>query len=214
MEKSKEQILIEKLRKVSHKVRMGQMMRPCMPPMNGAGQPGFPGGMCRRGHHGPGGMQPPMDNPGHCGMQPPQGRPCHGGMGPHAVPHGPGMMPPPMMEHCGQHRGPVMPREMLLLAVLENGENGIRQKDLADRIGINASSLSEQIDRLETDRYLERRENPEDKRSTLIVLTEKGKARAWEVQDERRKTAEQFCARLTDAEKDTLIGLLDKLLAE
>ena len=91
---------------------------------------------------------------------------------------------------------------------------GIRQKDLADRIGINASSLSEQIDRLETDRYLERRENPEDKRSTLIVLTEKGKARAWEVQDERRKTAEQFCARLTDAEKDTLIGLLDKLLAE
>ena len=101
-----------------------------------------------------------------------------------------------------------------LLAVLESGENGIRQKDLADRIGINASSLSEQIDRLETDRYLERRENPEDKRSTLIVLTEKGKARAWEVQDERQKTAEQFCARLTDAEKDTLIGLLDKLLAE
>ena len=156
-----------------------------------------------------------MGHPGHCGMQSPQGRPCHGGMGPQAIPHGPGAARPPMMEHCGPgRRGPIMPREMLLLAVLENGENGIRQKDLADRIGINASSLSEQIDRLETDRYLERRENPEDKRSTLIVLTEKGKARAWEVQDERQKTAEQFCARLTDAEKDTLIGLLDKLLAE
>lgn len=198
MDKSKEQLLIEKLRRVSHKVRMGQA-RPGMPPMGG--RPGFPGGMCPPG---PGRMCPP----GLGMMQPPMG-------GPHAVPHGPGMMRPPMTEPHGPcRRGPALPREMLLLAVLENGENGIRQKDLADRIGINASSLSEQIDRLEGDRYLERRENPEDKRSTLIVLTEKGKARAWEVQDERQRAAEQFCARLTDAEKDTLIGLLDKLLAE
>ena len=43
-------------------------------------------------------------------------------------------------------------------------------------------------------------------------LTEKGKARAWEVQDDRRKTAEEFCSKLTEAEKDTLIALLDKLL--
>ncbi len=54
--------------------------------------------------------------------------------------------------------------------------------------------------------------NPDDKRSTLIVLTEKGKARAWEVQDDRRKAAEEFCSKLTEEEKDTLIALLDKLL--
>ena len=203
MEKSKEQILIEKLRKVSHKVRMGQMMRPGMPPMGGEMGRGCPG---RMGPHGPGRMVPPMGRPGM--TPPPVGPMNHGMMAPPKGPHGPCMAQPPM-----GRPGP-MPREMLLLAVLEHGENGIRQKDLADAIGINASSLSEQIDRLEADRYLERRANPDDKRSTLIFLTEKGKARAWEVQDQRQKTAEQFCGRLTDPEKDTLIQLLDKLLAE
>ena len=113
-------------------------------------------------------------------------------------------------------RGPederAMPREIVLLNVLEAGETGIRQKDIAENLGIRPSSLSEQIDALEADRYLERVANPDDKRSTLIVLTEKGKARAWEVQDERQKAAADFCSRLSEAEKDTLIALLDKLL--
>ncbi len=203
MNKSKEQILIEKLRKVSHKARLGQMMRPGMPPMAGfAGHPGFAGKMCPpagcpgmtpppRGHHGPVGM-----------MHPPMGHP------------GPGPACPPKLNGFFHGRPGPMPREILLLAVLDQGENGIRQKDLAAKIGINASSLSEQIDHLEADRYLERRENPDDKRSTLIFLTEKGKARAYEVQDQRQQAAEKFLDKLSDEEKDTLISLLDKLLAE
>ena len=173
MEKTKEQILMEKLRKAGRMTRM----KPGMPHL-----PMFPG-MGR--------------------MPAPMGGPLPG--------FGPGPKP-----GCG--RGPMggpgfpMPREMLLLTVLENGEQGMRQKDIADAIGINASSLSEQIDALETDRYIERKANPEDKRSTLIVLTEKGRARAYEVQDERQKMAADFCKKLTEAEKDTLIELLDKLL--
>jgi len=108
----------------------------------------------------------------------------------------------------------MFPRERVLQVVLDAGEAGIRQRDIAAALGINPSSLSEQIDRLEADRYLERRANAEDKRSTLIFLTEKGKARAYELEDERRKRAEDFCANLSDEEKDTLIALLDKLLEE
>ena len=165
MEKSKEQILLEKLRKAGRKTRIGMM-----PP------PGFPGMRIERGemppHHGRG-----MPGPGE-----------------HAMP------------------GPMFVREMLLMSVLEAGDQGIRQKDIAEEMGINASSLSEQLDRLETDRYLVRRENPEDKRSTLIFLTEKGRARAYEVLDERQHAAEKICGKLTEKEKDTLIELLDKLL--
>jgi len=164
MEKTRDQILIEKLRRVSGRLR-------------------------GRGPHGPHGP----------GMLPhPGGKPCHGG------PHGPGHGP----------HGPMFPRERVLQVVLDAGEAGIRQRDIAAALGINPSSLSEQIDRLEADRYLERRANAEDKRSTLIFLTEKGKARAYELEDERRKRAEDFCANLSDEEKDTLIALLDKLLEE
>ena len=168
MEKTKDQILMEKLRRAGHRTRRSLGVGPRPP----------------RGMGGP-----------------------HGGMmGP--GPRGPMGMPP--------RRGPederAMPREIVLLNVLEAGETGIRQKDIAENLGIRPSSLSEQIDALEADRYLERVANPEDRRSTLIVLTEKGKARAWEVQDDRRKAAEEFCSKLTEAEKDTLIALLDKLL--
>ena len=93
-----------------------------------------------------------------------------------------------------------------------NGPHFLGITVLAEKIGINASSLSEQIDRLEADHYLERKANPADRRSTLILLTEKGKARAYELSDERQKAAAAFCAKLTEEEKDTLIQLLDKLL--
>ena len=186
MEKTKEQLIIEKLRKAGHKTKMGMGLRP---------MPGMPS--------------------------------CHGGKGPHGMPplpphgipggHGPMHGEPELMRCPGPMHGPMkgmLPREILLLTVLEGGDGGIRQKDLADRIGIGAPALSEQIDRLEADRYLERVANPEDRRSTLIVLTEKGRARAWEVLDERRKAAADLCGTLTEEEKDTLIRLLDKLLAE
>ena len=181
MEKTKDQILLEKLRKCGHRARMNPPRFP-MPPMRGNGP--FP--------------RPPMEGKG----MPPMG--CHGPM------NGPG----PMGGHgpCGRP-GPGMPRELLLMAVLDAGDSGIRQKDIADAVGINASSLSEQIDALESDRYLERKANPDDKRSTLIVLTEKGRARAYEVLDERQKAAADFCGKLTEEEKDTLIALLDKLLS-
>jgi len=117
-----------------------------------------------------------------------------------------------MGEGHGKHGA--FPRERVLVRLLEADEAGLRQKDLAEALGIHAPALTEQIDRLEADRYLERIANPDDRRSTLIRLTEKGRARAYEVADERSERAREFCARLTEEEKDTLLALLEKLLAE
>lgn len=170
MKKTKDMILIEKLRKAGHRVHGGK----------------------RGGPHGPGRFGP--------GMPPPP---------PGVAPHGP-----------GAHHGPpcrpggMFPRERILMVALEAGGEGLRQKDVAERLGINAPALTEQIDRLEAERYLERCVNPEDKRSTLVKLTEKGRARAYEVADERQERAKAFCAALSEEEKDTLIELLDKLLPE
>ena len=87
-----------------------------------------------------------------------------------------------------------------------------KSKDIADRLGLNVPAITEQSDRLEAEHYLERCANPNDKRSTLVKLTENGRARAYEVADERRERAAEFCAVLTEEEKDNLILLLDKLL--
>ncbi len=179
---------------------------------------GHRGGKDRRPPYGPGRKEAPGRRENRPFDRPPFGGP-HGMpfVGPYGMPYGkPGMEGRPPF---GREKGPkpaarVFPRERILLTVLESGEDGLRQKDIAEALGINASSLSEQIDRLETDRYLERVANPDDKRSTLIRLTEKGKARAWEVSSARQERAAAFCGNLTDEEKDTLIALLTKLLDE
>ena len=148
--------------------------------------------------------------------------------GRHGGPHGggkgfgPGMMPGMGPFQPGPHRGPncgpgrpgMFPRERILTVLLEADDSGLKQRDIAEQLGIHAPALTEQIDRLEAEHYLERCANPDDKRSTLVKLTEKGRARAYEVSDERQARAAAFSANLDEEEKDTLIALLDKLLAD
>ena len=126
-----------------------------------------------------------------------------------------GHKPPfPPVAPCPHHgRKPVLSREHLLIIIGKNPD-GIRQKALAEKIGINQSSASELINKLESDGYIERKVDPEDKRATLLFLTEKGTARAAEVEDERKEIFKGMFEKLTEEEKQALSDILDKLLTE
>lgn len=135
--------------------------------------------------------------------------PCHPEMKRHMPPEG-------MMPEAG-HFGPRphgprrLPRERILTILNERAE-GLRQRELAEELMINPSSISELIDKLEADRYIERNVDPSDRRATLITLTEKGKARAYEVADERAEAFGRFFHNLNEEEKVLLNTLLVKLL--
>ena len=162
------------------------------------------------------------------------------GEGPHpegpAFPCGPGCPPgrPPRRPHG--HRSPVLARERILTLLLEHETRqddaaeaagpaderaaaekaetvgaGLRQKQLTEEMRINASTMSEFIGHLETDGYVERNIDPSDKRATLITLTEKGRARACELQDERKEKLDQLFSPLTEEEQKELFRLLNKL---
>ena len=162
------------------------------------------------------------------------------GEGPHpegpAFPCGPGCPPgrPPRRPHG--HRSPVLARERILTLLLEHETRqddaaeaagpaderaaaekaetvgaGLRQKQLTEEMRINASTMSEFIGHLETDGYVERNIDPSDKRATLITLTEKGRARAGELQDERKEKLDQLFSPLTEEEQKELFRLLNKL---
>ena len=90
---------------------------------------------------------------------------------------------------------------------------GIRQKAICEEIGINQSSASELIDKLEGNGYIKRETDPADRRATLLFLTELGQARAAEVEDERQEMFRGIFDRLSAEEKQMLAELLDKLLA-
>ena len=147
-------------------------------------------------HHGPHGMHGPMHGPMHCMPPvPPAGMPP---------------MPPHGCGGPGRKHGPS--RERLLVIISECPE-GIRQKALAEQAGINTSSASELISRLEDDGYLIRTIDESDKRATLLKLTEMGSVRAEEIKAEREEAFKDIFADFTEEEKQTLSALLDKILA-
>ena len=121
--------------------------------------------------------------------------------------------PPEGPENCHRplmHRRPPLAREHLLLTI--SSREGIHQKELAEMMHVNPSSMSEFINKLEDDGYIVRNVDPEDKRATLIALTEKGSARAAEIRDEREARFNDLFGALTEEEKIQLNDLLGKII--
>lgn len=112
--------------------------------------------------------------------------------------------------------GPAGPRTAFsrerILTLLSEQEEGMRQKEIGERMRMNPSSISEFINRLESDGYVSRQVDPQDRRATVITLTDLGRARAWEVQDMQEERLNRVFGNLTDDEKRQLIALLDKLI--
>lgn len=121
--------------------------------------------------------------------------------------------PPEGPENCQRppmHRRPPLAREHLLLTI--SSREGIHQKELAEMMHVNPSSMSEFINKLEDEEYIIRSVDPEDKRATLITLTEKGSARAAEIRDEREERFNDLFGSLSEEEKIQLNDLLGKII--
>ena len=171
-------------------------------------------------------MHPGKPGIGHgpMGGRPPMGGHCHGGKGFRA----PGEMRPdnPMRNrevHGFESRPPMageahgferpLPREFVLSILLDAGNTGMRQKDLAEKIGNRPAAMSESINKLEDNGYIERRVDETDRRATLIFLTEKGEARACEIRDQRERRFDRMFGGLTVDQKELLLTLLRKMNA-
>jgi DNA-binding MarR family transcriptional regulator len=91
---------------------------------------------------------------------------------------------------------------------------GIAVRELAIRAGVRKQTMAQSVDQLERAGYLERRPNPRDGRSRLIVLTERGKA-AQPLAAGAGDLIEERWAQLTSPEEfETLRGLLHRLLSQ
>jgi MarR family transcriptional regulator for hemolysin len=86
---------------------------------------------------------------------------------------------------------------------LAQSGDGIAQTELAERIGLDGSSLVRLIDILETRGFVARQINPADRRARRILLTEAGRAEV-----------EAIRARLRELESDLLAGLSEEQIRE
>ena len=99
-----------------------------------------------------------------------------------------------------------------VLRILAHGD--LRIGDLAARLEIAPRSATSMVDGLESTGLVERRADPQDRRSVLVGLTDDGTALLDRLGAARRAGAQALFGRLTPAEQRELARLLERLLAD
>ncbi|MDZ5711837.1 MarR family winged helix-turn-helix transcriptional regulator [Jeotgalibacillus haloalkalitolerans] len=84
-------------------------------------------------------------------------------------------------------------------------------RELVHEFQVSKSAVSQVIARLEKDRFIEREQNPENKRETLIYLGPKGRMFARRIKDFNEKMTEQYYTHLSISEIEAVINSLRKL---
>lgn len=94
---------------------------------------------------------------------------------------------------------------------IERSGEGICQKDLAARIGLDGSSLVRLLDILVAKGLIERRQDTADRRSNLLFLTRQGQAATRDIQHALTDVEAEMLADLDDAEMEALTTALDRI---
>jgi len=97
----------------------------------------------------------------------------------------------------------------VLSAVWE--KDGVKFKDLAKSLEMDGSTLTSILDRLERQDLLERRDDPEDRRSLLVFLTEKAKQNIDEITCLAETLNQEIKEHFSDEEFATFERVLDKI---
>ena len=96
-----------------------------------------------------------------------------------------------------------------VLDVLSKND-GLSQREIAELLCIRPQSASEAIASMEGQGLIEKRVNEQDKRSSLVYITQAGRQRQIDLRNERIENARRIFGLLTDQEKETLLALLNK----
>jgi DNA-binding MarR family transcriptional regulator len=89
-------------------------------------------------------------------------------------------------------------------------DSPVRVGELAERVGIDETTATRLVDRLEEDGVVERREVADDRRATLVVPTGAGRALAAELAAQRRRFFADVLAALEPEERVELVRLTAK----
>jgi len=104
-----------------------------------------------------------------------------------------------------------------VLVVLSNAVGPLRHGDLADAVGVHSSTFTRTADRLLAGGWVERRENPDNRRETLVSLTPAGRALVAQVTEARRAEIREVLATIAPADRERIreaLELFDRAAGE
>lgn len=105
----------------------------------------------------------------------------------------------------------VAPGQKRVLTTLRN-KGPMSQQELLKVLGLSPATLSELLSKLEEKQLIVRRKSAEDRRVSLIELTDAGKQKTDKITETDRKIAEEVFGDLTEEQKQELSDLLGSLV--
>jgi DNA-binding MarR family transcriptional regulator len=96
----------------------------------------------------------------------------------------------------------------VLRALYASPERELSHTEIAKRLFLHASPITEVVDGLEEEGLVKRHDSPLDRRLSLVKLTPKGEETCARLVPAMAEISERFCAGLSEAEKETLAKLL------
>jgi DNA-binding MarR family transcriptional regulator len=112
----------------------------------------------------------------------------------------------------GKHMPLTGRADFAVLAALEEfGE--LSQADLGRRLGLDRNDVNAIMTRLEAERHITRRVDPENRRRKIVTITAAGHASLDQLQRHADAVQDDLLAGLSPADRRQLHALLDKLLA-
>ncbi len=103
-----------------------------------------------------------------------------------------------------------MPQFGILMFLHHGGMRGVH--DIGHRMDVTSAAASQLIDRLVQNGFVERAENPDDRRERRITLTDKGRELIKQSIEERYRWVEDLVAALSEEEKQAVVELLPVLI--
>ncbi|MGP4016242.1 MarR family winged helix-turn-helix transcriptional regulator [Saccharopolyspora sp. 5N708] len=117
--------------------------------------------------------------------------------------------------HVLQRRGVgdfgLTPAQARALSVLGRCEAPPRMTELAARLHVVPRAVTPIVDALENAGLLRREVDPDNRRSTLLELTDDGRKMCRRLIEFRARAAGELFAPLTDEQRNTLLELLEKV---
>ncbi|MEN6292191.1 MarR family winged helix-turn-helix transcriptional regulator [Methanobacterium sp. MBAC-LM] len=104
----------------------------------------------------------------------------------------------------------ITPVQFYVLSALWDKDE-IKFKDLARRLDMDGSTLTGILDRMEKRGFIKRKEDPDDRRSILVCLTNESKEIRPQMIEIAQDLDHEFRDKVPDEEFRTLLKVLDKL---
>ncbi|HET7902880.1 MAG TPA: MarR family transcriptional regulator [Candidatus Nanopelagicales bacterium] len=99
------------------------------------------------------------------------------------------------------------------LAVIEGADRPLTPSEISERVIVPSATMTATLDVLERRGWIERRPNPDDRRSTLVSVTEAGRATADQLLAGVRVVELETLGVLSDRELHQLLRMLEKVMS-